>query len=46
MTDTAHFESATDAGNSNDGTLAHEGAVPAPLDDLSDDNRRVAETKG
>ena len=46
MTDTAHFESATDAGNSIDSTPLQETSRSGPLDSLSDDNRRVAETKG
>lgn len=46
MTDTAHFESAADAGNSIDGAPLHETSRDGPLDGLSEDNRRVAETKG
>ncbi len=46
MTDTAHFESATDAGNSNDDALLQGSSSAGPLAGLSDENRRVAETKG
>jgi hypothetical protein len=45
MTDTAPFESAHDAGNSDDGAFAG-AASPAQLAGLSDDNQRIADTKG
>lgn len=46
MTDTAHSESAADAGNSNATAQTAMTGDADPLSGLSDDNRRVADAKG